>query len=78
MTELQLLELTKTFFREQLSTLKGVESFYQYEKDFEAMWLAYGRQVFEQSIGEVSEDRRKKKSREPIWSNRNCKNPSLE
>lgn len=37
------------------------KTFYDYEKAFEEIWMEFGRQSFEGSLGEVSSDRRKKR-----------------
>lgn len=46
---------------EKIAALKEEDSFYEYEKQFEGIWIGLGRKVFERSISEVGEDRRKKK-----------------
>jgi len=35
-------------------------NFYDYEKGFDEIWVEFGRQALEGSLGEVSSDRRKK------------------
>lgn len=37
------------------------ENLYDYEKGFDKLWVEFGRESLEGSIGELSEDRRKKK-----------------
>lgn len=36
------------------------ENFYDYEKSFDKIWVEFGRQALEGSLGEVPLDRRKK------------------
>jgi len=43
------------------SQQKQSETFYDYEKAFEELWVEFGRQALEGSLGEASSDRRKKK-----------------
>ena len=40
---------------------KESETFYDYEKASEELWIDFGRQSFEGSLREVSSDRRKKR-----------------
>jgi hypothetical protein len=47
---------------EQLEALKELGNLYDYEKNFDELWVDLGRSVLEQSIGEVPKNRRKKKS----------------
>lgn len=61
MTETDFLALAKSKYTE-IASLKEEESFYEYEKQFESLWLELGKEVFEKSISEVGSDRRKKKS----------------
>ena len=62
MTKAEFLQLAEAEY-DKLSSLKEEKSFYEYEKQFEAVWLDYGRKVLEKSISEVSQDRRKKKAK---------------
>lgn len=50
---------------EEIKKLQDHESFYDYEKEFERIWLDLGREVLEQSLGDVPEERRKKKESRP-------------
>jgi hypothetical protein len=50
-----------------IHALKGSVDFYNYEKDFESLWLELGRQVLEKSISEVPTDRRKKQDFHTTW-----------
>jgi len=61
MTKEDFLQLAETEYN-KIASLKEEESFYEYEKQFESVWLDLGRKVFEKSISEVGADRRKKKS----------------
>jgi len=49
-------------FLSNVKNLKGTESFYEYESEFVELSQEFTREVFECSLGEVSNDRRKKKS----------------
>lgn len=60
MTESEFLVLAKSRYS-KIASLKEEESFYEYEKQFEELWLELGKEVFEKSISEVGADRRKKK-----------------
>ncbi len=60
MTEQQYLDLCKSRYA-AISKLKGVEDFYEYEKQFVAIMQGLNRAVFENSISTLPADRRKKK-----------------
>ena len=60
MTKEEFLELASIKW-DELSTLQAEQSFYEYEKKFEQMWIEYGRQTLEKSISSPPADRRKKK-----------------
>lgn len=47
---------------EELKALNKLDNFYDYEGDFLKLWNKLGREVLEKNIGELSGDRRKKKS----------------
>jgi hypothetical protein len=47
---------------EQLEALKEQVHLYDYEKNFDELWVDLGRSVLEKSIGEVPKNRRKKKN----------------
>lgn len=47
---------------EKVAKLAEEDSFYDYEKKFENIWVNFGRNVLEQSISDIGEDRRKKKN----------------
>jgi hypothetical protein len=44
-----------------LQDLNKIDNFYDYEKEFEAIWRELGRTVLEANLSELSADRRKKK-----------------
>ena len=50
----------------ELEQLKSIGDFYNYEKRFAEIWVELGRAVLESSIGEIPNDRRKKKSPDPV------------
>ena len=60
--------LTKTEFLalasaqyESIAALENEESFYEYEKTFDRIWVEFGRQTLQASISELPENPRKKK-----------------
>ena len=61
MTKSEYLKLAEQKW-EELEGLKKRENFYDYEKEFDRIWINLGKSVLEQSIGEKIKDRRKKKS----------------
>lgn len=44
-----------------LETVQKNVSFYEYEKEFDALWVSSGREVLEAGINTATGDRRKKK-----------------
>lgn len=50
---------------DELRALGKVDNFYDYEKEFVAIWQGLGRDVFEKNLGAVSRDKRKKKPYDP-------------
>ena len=44
-----------------LQDLNKIDNFYDYEKEFEAIWRELGRSVLEANLSELPADRRKKK-----------------
>lgn len=50
---------------EALRELHRHDNFYDFEKDFEKIWLELGREVLQQSLGEAPEERRKKNDSRP-------------
>jgi hypothetical protein len=60
MTEAQFMALAQQRYKE-LQALNKIDNFYDYEKEFDAIWRELGRSVLEANISEVPADRRKKK-----------------
>jgi len=60
MTEEQFIELARKQYQ-KIKALGGVNSFYEYEKQFDKAWTDYGRETLEQTISKPPKDRRKKK-----------------
>lgn len=60
LTEDQYVALARAKYK-QIEALKQLDSFYDHEKAFEAVWLELGQQVLEQTISQQPNDRRKKK-----------------
>ena len=46
---------------EELQSLKKIDNFYDYEKEFEKIFIDLARTVLEENLGKPSADRRKKK-----------------
>lgn len=46
---------------EELQSLKKIDNFYDYEKEFEKIFIGLARTVLEENLGKPSTDRRKKK-----------------
>lgn len=55
---------------DSLQSLNKLDNFYDYEQEFVRIWRELGRSVLEKNLGEVSENRRKKKLHYP-GTNRN-------
>jgi len=62
MTKAEFVKLAEAEYS-KIALLKEETSFYEYEKQFEQIWIDLGRNVFEKNISEVGEDRRKKKAK---------------
>jgi len=60
MTKSEFLKLAESQW-EELSNLQEEESFYEYEKQFDELWVEFGRKTLERSISNPVKDRRKKK-----------------
>lgn len=67
--------MTKSEFMDIMSTkwdmLEKVQkntSFYEYEKEFDALWVSCGREVLETGINTATSDRRKKKRLKPVMA----------
>lgn len=59
MTESAFITMAQKRYAE-LQALKKINSFYDYEKEFDKIWQELGREVLEANISEVPADRRKK------------------
>lgn len=60
MTKEEFLELASKKWDEIKSHKSQSENLYDYEKGFDELWVEFGRNTLEGSIGEVSPNRRKK------------------
>ena len=60
MTKEEFLAIASARF-EEIKKLHEHDNFYDYEKEFERIWLELGREVLQENLGEVPEERRKKK-----------------
>jgi hypothetical protein len=54
------------------------EYLFHYEKDFDELWVDFGRLTLEGSLGEKINDRRKKKNIKPLWENRDGQNSQMD
>ena len=50
---------------EALQNIERHDNFYDYEKEFDEIWVSLGREVLQRKLGDVPEDRRKKKGVTP-------------
>lgn len=64
MTKEEFLALAETRY-EALQELNQLDSFYDYEKIFVDLWRDLGREVLEKNVGDVPQNRRKKKLHDP-------------
>lgn len=57
--------IDKKQFQEKIDELQALlddtETAYEYEKIFDEKWIEIGREAFQQSLGEIPQDRNKKK-----------------
>jgi len=57
--------IDKTLLQSKIEELQAIlnnqETVYDYEKEFDKKWREIGHEVFQQSLGETSQDRNKKK-----------------
>ena len=60
MTKEEFLKLAANRY-DSLQALNKLDNFYDYEKEFVGIWKDLGQQVLETNIGNVTNDRRKKK-----------------
>ena len=61
MTKEEFLKLAANRY-DSLQALNKLDNFYDYEKEFVGIWKDLGQQVLETNIGNVPNDRRKKKT----------------
>jgi len=61
MTKVEFLVLAAEKWEEIEEQRASSDSFYDYEKGFDELWVEFGRRSLEGSLGEISTDRRKKK-----------------
>lgn len=47
---------------DELQALNKLDNFYDYEKEFVNIWRNLGREVLEKNLGDVPQDKRKKKA----------------
>ena len=45
---------------QQIQALNKLDSFYDYEKDFDQLWTGLGRDVLEKNLGDLPNDPQKK------------------
>lgn len=60
MTKEQYLSIAASKY-EELQSLKKIDNFYDYEKEFEKIFIDLARTVLEENLGKPAADRRKKK-----------------
>ena len=60
MTKAQYLAAAEARY-DELKALGKLDNFYDYEVEFVKIWQDLGRQVLQDSLGELSNDKRKKK-----------------
>lgn len=46
---------------ESINGLSNETNFYDYEKEFDRIWVDFGKEILEESISKTGQDRRKKK-----------------
>ena len=51
---------------EQLQALNQLDSFYDYEKNFDQLWTSLGRDVLEKNLGDLPNDPQKKHHALPL------------
>jgi hypothetical protein len=68
MTKSEFLEIMSQKW-DNLEKLQEQSSFYEYEREFDELWVSSGREVLERGINKVEVDRRKKKISNSIWRN---------
>lgn len=50
---------------EEFKKLEGAATFYDFEKEFERLWIELGRELMQASLGDAPAERRKKKDSRP-------------
>lgn len=66
MTKEEYLELASQKWEEIEKKKSSSDSFYDYEKSFDELWVEFGRRTLEGSLGKLSPDRRKKNKFESL------------
>ena len=69
MTKEEFLALAAEKWEEIEKKKESSDSFYDYEKGFDELWVEFGRRSLEDSLGKLSLDRRKKKKPESFRGN---------
>jgi len=64
MTKEEFLQLAGNRY-DELQALNKIDNFYDYEKGFVGIWQSLGRSVLEKNLGDVPQDKRKKKPHDP-------------
>lgn len=59
MTQAEFIALAAARY-EQIQALNKLDSFYDYEKDFDQLWTGLGREVLEKNLGDLPNDPQKK------------------
>lgn len=59
MTQTEFITLAAARY-EQIQALNKLDSFYDYEKDFDQIWTGMGRDVLEKNLGDLPNDPQKK------------------
>lgn len=77
MTKSEFLKLAESQW-DNLSSLQKEESFYEYEKKFDGLWVEFGRKTLELGISKPVKDRRKKKIRQSLRTNRDSQKSPVE
>jgi uncharacterized membrane protein len=60
MTKEEFLKLAGSRY-DELQALNKLDNFYDYEKEFRGIWQGLGNSVLEKNIGDLPNDKRKKK-----------------
>ena len=65
MTQAEFIALAAARYQ-QIQALNKLDSFYDYEKDFDQLWTGLGRDVLEKNLGNLSNDPQKKHDAVPV------------